>query len=62
MRAQGGGNGESHFTVEVVSSDFEGKVSLLQPCRCYITTIAEIAMCVIASNATASIDILDTTS
>jgi stress-induced morphogen len=27
MRAQGGGNGESHFTVEVVSSEFEGKVS-----------------------------------
>lgn len=26
MRAQGGGNGETHFSVQVVSEIFEGKV------------------------------------
>lgn len=63
MRAQGGGNGESHFTVEVVSSEFEGKVSIsTQLCHCYIAANAEIAMCIIAPNATASIDLLDITS
>lgn len=28
MRESGGGNGETHFTVQVVSAEFEGKVRL----------------------------------
>jgi len=28
MRAQGGGDGETHFTVEVVSNEFEGKTTM----------------------------------
>lgn len=31
MKAQGGGNGETHFTVQVVSDKFEGVVSPLPP-------------------------------
>jgi len=28
MRAQGGGDGETHFTVEVISSEFQGKSTM----------------------------------
>ncbi|KAF9820391.1 hypothetical protein IEO21_01400 [Rhodonia placenta] len=28
MRAQGGGNGETHFTVQVVSEEFKGKTTM----------------------------------
>ncbi|KAJ4483195.1 hypothetical protein J3R30DRAFT_1743700 [Lentinula aciculospora] len=31
MRAQGGGNGETHFSLEIVSDEFKGKVCSLQP-------------------------------
>lgn len=43
MKAIGGGNGETHFTVEITASEFEGKVSqtqawlavlLFPTCRC----------------------------
>ena len=60
MRAQGGGNGESHFTVEVVSSAFEGKVSYMTTYPC--CPAAYPFPSTTAPNATASLDLFDTTS
>ncbi|KAK7472664.1 BolA domain UV induced protein Uvi31 [Stygiomarasmius scandens] len=40
MRAQNGGSGETHFSVEVVSSEFEGKTTI-QRHRMIHTTLSD---------------------
>lgn len=52
MRALNGGGGETHFTVSIVSPEFEGKVSCGH--NVLEAEILKLIMCASASNTTAS--------